>query len=495
VGALEKLKKRYRWISSFSSALELLHWDMEVNMPPKGGKWRAKVIGTISEFVQRELTSDEMGKLLAEAERDAKGELDEALVRVAKRDYERSKKIPPELWGRFAEETAKAQRIWEEAKEKNDFSLFAPQLKVVIEIVKEMAERIGYEKSPYDALLDFFEPGLTVEDLEEIIPPLRDFLKRALRKIEAVEKPKDVFKGGPFEIEKQKELSLKVLKVMGYDLEAGRLDRSAHPFTITITHGDVRVTTRYDESDLKYSFFSTVHEGGHALYEQGIPEEMRGLPIGDGASMGIHESQSRFWENIVARSLPFWEFFKTTLSEVFPQFESVSAEDLWRSSNIVERSLIRTEADEVTYNLHIMLRYEIEKELIEGNMKVEEIPDVWKEKMEEYLGVIPKEDRDGALQDIHWAHGTFGYFPSYMMGNLYAAQLYSAMKRDLDFDSLVREGKFDKVLNWLREKVHRYGRTLEPKELLRKASGEDFKVDHFMDYIREKYSKVYGVSL
>ncbi len=490
--ALQELKDKYKWISSFSSALELLHWDMETHMPKKGGKWRAEIIGVLSEFIQSQQTSGEMGKLIYEAEKEAKSDIDKALVRVAKRDYERARRVPPELWGKFALETAKAQRVWEEAREKSDFSLFAPQLEKVVDIVKEIAERVGYEKNRYDALLDYFEPGLTVEDLDNIIPKLQEFLTGVLERIERSEKPKDVFIG-EFDLEKQRELSRRVLEVIGYDFDAGRIDRSAHPFTITISHGDIRVTTRYDVHDLKYSFFSTVHEGGHALYEQGIPEDMRGLPIGDGASMGIHESQSRFWENIVARSHSFWKFFKPVLEEYFEVFKGVSSEDLWRSSNIVERSLIRTESDEVTYNLHIMIRYEIEKSLINDEMKVSDIPQMWNKLMEKYMGITPLNDKEGALQDIHWSHGSFGYFPSYMMGNLYAAQIYDALKRDVDFSSVVELGDFEEILSWLREKIHAKGRVLEPKQLLENVTGESLNVEHFMGYIREKFSKVYEI--
>ena len=445
-------------------------------------------------FVQAQQTSEEIGKLLKEAEDEAKDEEDKALIRVAKKEYEKFKKIPPDLWGKFALETAKAQRIWEEARNKSDFSIFAPQLERVVEIVKELAERVGYEKNRYDALLDFYEPGLTVEDLDEVIPKLRDFLIGVLEKIENAEKPKDVFIGN-FDLEKQRELSKRVLEVMGYDFEAGRIDVSAHPFTITISHGDVRITTRYDERDLKYSFFSTVHEGGHALYEQGIPERLRGLPIGDGASMGIHESQSRFWENIVARSKPFWEFFKPILAEHFESFKDVTAEDLWRASNIVERSLIRTESDEVTYNIHIMLRYEIEKALINDEMNVRDIPSVWNEKMRDYIGVVPKSDSEGALQDIHWSGGSFGYFPSYMMGNLYAAQIFHAMKRELDFEENVRSGNLRALLDWLRKNIHIHGKIFEPKDLIKRATGNEFDIKYFMDYIREKYSEVYQIDI
>lgn len=282
---------------------------------------------------------------------------------------------------------------------------------------------------------------------------------------------------------------------MGYDFGSGRIDVSAHPFTTTIGPRDVRITTRFDVSDLKYSLFSTIHEGGHALYEQGIPDEYRGLPIGEGVSMAVHESQSRFWENIVGRSLSFWRFFKSYVDDLFPHFHEYSSEQVWKAANIVERSPIRTEADEVTYNLHIMLRFELEEALVNKRIKVEDLSDIWNEKMEEYVGVRPKCDSEGVLQDVHWAHGTFGYFPSYMLGNLYAAQLYAAMKKDLDVDKLLEIGEFGKILEWLREKVHEKARTREPGELMKEITGQELSADCFVQYIREKYSRVYGVEL
>ncbi|MCD6449762.1 MAG: carboxypeptidase M32 [Thermotogaceae bacterium] len=492
---MEKLKKKYRWIYHFQSALNLIEWDFETHMPRKAFEKRAEAIGTISTFVFQYLTSDELGGLINQAEKEARTDEDRAIVYFAKKDYEKQKRIPPKLLRKFSEETAKAQAIWQEAKEKSDFSIFSDQLEKVVEIVIEIAEKVGYEKNRYDALLDFYEPGMTTEKLKGIISPLRKFLVEAVDKISSVEKPEDIFKKYKFDMQKQKELSKKVLEIMGYDFGAGRVDVSAHPFTTTISHNDVRVTTRYDVHDLKNSFYSTVHEGGHALYEQGIPEEYRGLPIGDGASMAIHESQSRFWENIVARSLPFWKFFKSIIEEYFEVFKRHSAEEVWRASNIVERSLIRTEADEVTYNLHIMLRFDLEEALINRKIKVKDLPGLWNEKMKEYIGVIPPNDREGVLQDVHWAHGTFGYFPSYMLGNLYSAQIYYAMLKDLDFEKEIEIGNFDRILSWLREKVHKKARTREPDELIKEISGEELSEKYFIRYVREKYSDLFSVSL
>ncbi len=495
MGALQQLKERYKWVYSFKSALSLLEWDLETHMPQKAAEGRARILGEISAFVFQQLTSDEMGKLISEAEREAKDEIDKALVYFARKDYEKHKKIPSELWKEFSIQAAKAQKAWEEAKMTSDFSRFSPHLSKVLDIVIEIAEHLGYEENRYDALLDFFEPGMTTKKLQKLISPLREFLVDAISKIEKTGEIEDVFRKGKFDIERQKELSRKVLELMGYDFGSGRMDVSAHPFTTTIGPRDVRITTRFDVGDLKYSLFSTIHEGGHALYEQGIPDEYRGLPIGEGVSMAVHESQSRFWENIVGRSLSFWRFFKSYVDDLFPHFHEYSSEQVWKAANIVERSPIRTEADEVTYNLHIMLRFELEEALVNKRIRVEDLPDIWNEKTEEYIGVRPKSDSEGVLQDVHWAHGTFGYFPSYMLGNLYAAQLYAAMKKDLDVDKLLEAGEFGKILEWLREKVHEKARTREPGELMKEITGRELSADCFVQYIREKYSRVYGVEL
>ncbi len=495
MGAPEKLKEKFRWIYNFKVANTLMQWDYETHMPKKAAEKRAEALGELSVFIFNYTLSDEMGELIQKAEKEATNDIDRALVYFAKKDYEKYKKIPPKLWKDFSIETAKAQAIWEKAKAESDFSIFSEQLKKVIELSIEVAEHLGYEKNRYDALLDLYEPGTTSEDIEKIIKPLKSFLKEAVEKILSKEKPQDVFKIGIYDIEKQKLLSKKVLELIGYDFSSGRIDISAHPFTITIGPNDVRVTTRYDEHDLKYSLYSTIHEGGHALYELGIPLEFYGLPIGDAASMAIHESQSRFWENVIGRSYSFWKFFKPILERYFDTFKKHTTEELWRASNIVERSLIRTEADEVTYNLHIMLRFDIENALINRELSVDELPSIWNEKMEEYIGVVPKNDSEGVLQDVHWSHGSFGYFPSYMLGNLYSAQIYHTMQKEIDVESHVENGDFERILEWLRDKVHSKGRTKEPKDLIREISGEELNPEHFIRYIKEKYSKVYEITL
>ncbi len=495
MGAVEDLKNRFLWLSRYEMALSLLRWDQEVNMPPKGFTRRAETIGEIAGFVFENATSDEMGKLIEKAEAEAETELDRALVRFAKMDYEKYKKIPKKLYVEFQVETSRAEHAWEEAKKNSDFSLFRPYLEKVLKLTVEIAEHLGYEENIYDAMLDFFEPGLRTSDLEKVIPDLRSFLVGVVNKVEKAGNVEDVLKG-KFDVEAQKVLVRRALEFIGYDFEAGRIDVSAHPFTTTIGPGDVRITIKYDEKDLKEALYSALHEGGHALYEQGIPEELRGLPIGEGASMAVHESQSRFWENIIGRSLAFWEAFKPFLEEVFPELKNVGVGKLWRSSNIVKRSLIRIEADEVTYNLHIMLRFELEKALLNGDLDVKDLPTAWNEKMEEYLSVKPKRDSEGVLQDVHWSHGTFGYFPSYMLGNIYAAQFLHAMERELgNVDELVRSGETREILKWLRDRIHSKARTKTPKELLVEVTGEKLNADHFKDYISKKYSNLYDIRL
>ena len=492
MSALEKLKERFLWLSKYGMALSLLHWDQEVNMPPKGFPRRAEAIGEIAGFIFEKSTDDEMGRLIEEAEGEARDDLDRALVRFAKRDYERYRKIPKKLYMEFQIETAKAEHVWEEAKRESNFSIFRPSLERVLKLVVEIAQHLEYEENVYDALLDFFEPDLKTSELEKIVKDLRGFLVDMISRI-GDRDVEDVFVG-EFDLNSQRRLVRRALEFIGYDFEAGRVDVSAHPFTTTIGPGDVRITTRYKKEDLKEALYGALHEGGHALYEQGIPEEFRGLPIGDGASMAVHESQSRFWENVVGRSFGFWKAFKPVLEEIFPEFSSVDVERLWKSSNIVRRSLIRTEADEVTYNLHIMLRFELEKALVNGELDVKDLPMAWNEKMVEYLGIKPKNDSEGVLQDIHWAHGTFGYFPSYMLGNLYASQISRAMEREIgDIHSLVGEGKTGEILKWLRREIHSKARTKTPKELLLEATGEELNVDYFKDYILKKYSEIYDL--
>ena len=487
---MKELKEHLRKISRFENALSLLHWDMETYMPPRAVEKRAEIIGEISEYVFEQFSSDKTKELIEKANPQDKES--EAIVKLVKKEYDKIKKTPKKLYIELQKETAKAQQAWQTAKRENNFNIFKPHLQKIVDLEKEILEHLGYDENKYDTLLDQYEPGLKTKDLKEIIPPLRDFLVKFLDKLDSGNPPNTDILEGEYDENLQKELSTEILKYLNYDFSSARLDISEHPFTISISHNDVRITTRFDKHDIKNSIFSTIHECGHALYELNIPEEYRDLPIGDGASMGIHESQSRFWENIVGRSLEFWKFMYPTLIKYFPKFKDVPIEDFWRAINKVERSLIRTEADEVTYNLHIMLRFEIEEALINDRITVDELPAIWNEKMEKYLGIKPKDDSHGVLQDVHWAHGSFGYFPSYMLGNLYAAQFLHVMKNDIpDFYNKIENGEFKTILNWLSEKIHSKGKVYEPIELVKMVTGEQLNPKYFINYVKEKFEKVY----
>ena len=489
-------KEHLREIGKLSSSLALLHWDQRTHLPEKGHPARAEVIGKLAKMVFELSTSDALGHYLEELEkRDDLSELDRASVRVVGRDYRRYKAIPPDLFEEFAIARAESETAWEKARAESDFAAFRPHLEKMVDYSRRFAEYFGYEENPYDALIEEYEPGMTAAQLAGIITPLRErlvpFIKRL---VEDGTRPRTDFISGEYAEDGQRQLSLRALEAIGYDFSAGRLDTTVHPFTIGVGPGDVRVTTRFLPDDPFSGLYSSIHEGGHALYEQGIPDELRWTGLDDGASMGIHESQSRMWENMVGRGRPFWEYFAPLAGEVFPAFAKVSPEEIYRAVNVVEPSLIRVEADEVTYNLHIMLRFELEEGLINGRIAVSDLPELWNEAMDRYLGVVPEDDAHGVLQDVHWSGGMFGYFPSYMLGNLYAAQLYAKAQEEIpDLEGKFAAGDFSPLLSWLREKIHRFGKIYDPVDLLERATGEKPDPNYFVDYVIRKYSAVYGL--
>lgn len=489
-------KAHLRELGKLRSCLSLLEWDQRTHLPEKGHPARAEVIGKISKMVFELSVSDELGKYLEELEaRDDLSPQDKASIRVVGREYRRHKAIPPDLFEQFSIARSRSETAWEKARTNSDFPSFRPHLEEMVDYSRKFAEYFGYKENPYDALLEEFEPGMTTAQLREIIAPLREKLVPFIKQVgEAGEMPRTDFIRGPFPADRQRELSLRALKAMGYDFKAGRLDTTVHPFTITTGPGDVRVTTRFLEDDPFSGLYSSIHEGGHALYEQGIPEELRWTGLDDGASMGIHESQSRMWENMVGRSRPFWEFFSPAMVEAFPQFSSVAPKDIYCAVNVVKPSLIRVEADEVTYNLHIMLRFELEEGLINGRIAVKNLPELWNEAMERYLGVVPEDDAHGVLQDVHWSGGMFGYFPSYMLGNLYAAQFFAKAKGEIPgLEGEFTRGNFSLLLTWLREKIHRFGRIYDPIDLIERVTGKKPDSSYFIDYITGKYSEIYGL--
>ncbi|WP_249226779.1 carboxypeptidase M32 [Alicyclobacillus mengziensis] len=500
---VEKLVQDFRnevaRILHFEEAMYLMEWDLRTGAPKRGVPLRAEAIGTLSDEVFRAKTSPRMESYLNRlSDPDVFATLDSVTagtVRELKRQFDRDKAIPADRKKAFVMLTSEAQSVWEEAKETSDFELFRPYLERIVDMQLEFIDYWGFENDPYDTLLHHFEPGLTVAELDPIFRNLRQETVRLLQDIVASGVRPEV---GPllqdFPIWQQRELSTELLLYMGFDFSAGRLDTTVHPFMSSINRYDARVTTMYVKNDLRSSVFSTIHEGGHALYEQGIADELIGTPLCTGTSMGMHESQSRFYENMIGRSMEFWETKYPSLLERFPTLSGMSLEAFYAAINEVQPSLVRIDADEVTYNLHIMIRYEIEKALINRSVKVAELPLVWGEKMQDYLGVVPPNDALGVLQDVHWSGGDFGYFPSYTLGNIYAAQIREALHRDIpDYMSEVLQGHLLGIKNWLNDKVHRFGKLLGPREILQQVTGQGIDSGALVRYLNDKYRPLYHI--
>lgn len=484
-------------MQNYGEALSVIYWDMRTGAPKKGLEQRAEVVGTLSAELFALQTAEELGTMLASLE-EKQNELDfvtKRLYEEVKKEYDDAKKIPAEEYKAYVILQAKTENAWEEAKEKADFSVFLPYLKAVVDYQKKFIQYWGIKNgSPYNTLLDKYEPGMTTDVLDRLFDQLRKTIVPLVKAIgESEYKPNTDMLFQHFPKEGQRAASLALLKELGYDFDAGRLDETVHPFMIGLNSGDIRVTTKYDENDFRSAVFGTIHECGHALYEQNIDPKLRGLPLSTGTSMGIHESQSLFYENFVGRNEAFWERYFTILQKHSPaQFGHVAVEDFLAAINFVEPSLIRIEADELTYPLHIMIRYEIERELFNGDLQVEDLPKVWNDKYEEYLGIRPQNDAQGVLQDTHWGGGMFGYFPSYALGYMYAAQWKHAMDRDIpNFDELCRNGELLPIREWLTEKVHQYGALKKPNELLIEGTGEELNAQYLVDYLQEKYTKLY----
>lgn len=490
-----------RDIANYTSASALVEWDMRTNMPPKGAADRSLVAGKLAGSMFKMFASPRMAAFVeyfnTPAVNAQLGEVDRRNIYLVTKEYRKLSVIPADKYEKFAIACSKGESVWQEAKARSDFAMLRPCLEEIVAYEKEFTECIGYDKNPYDALLDNYEPGLKTDEIKAIVDGLKvelvSFIQLLLKE---GTRPDTRCLKGTFDKTSQKQLSLDVLKLMTYDFDGGRIDETAHPFTTKIGSGDVRITTHYYEHDLPSAFFSSMHEGGHGLYEQGVSEDYRWMPVQKGASMGIHESQSRTWENLVGRSEAFWTYYYPRLQHIFPQFEHVPMEEFYKAVNIVQPSLIRTEADEVTYNLHIMLRFEIEEALINGRVQVADLPELWNAKMKEYLGIEPPDDARGVLQDIHWASGMIGYFPSYMLGNLYAAQFMATARQEIpDLDSQIAAGRLNVLREWQRSRIHQYGAFYDPKDLLMKVTGKPLDYHYFMSTIKEKYSRIYGVAL
>jgi carboxypeptidase Taq len=485
--------------SYLASLGELAAWDQRTYLPRAAFGHRAEQLATMARLLHERITDPKLGEHLAAVEgtdlvRDP--DSPEAVnVREWRREHDLATRIPERLAVEIARVTAEAEAIWEQAKQADDWRMFEPSLSRVIDLQKEKADALGYQEEAYDALLDRYERGETTAALIPLFKTLKDALVKLLEQIEgSSRRPNTRLLGRAFDIESQKLFCRTLASALGYDLEAGRIDVSVHPFTIGIGPKDVRITTRYSESQLTRGLFGTLHETGHALYEQGLPQKYWGTPRGQAVSLGVHESQSRLWENFVGRCRGFWSYVLPVAQSQLPPLAGVQLDDFFEAINAVAPSLIRVEADELTYNLHILLRFELELALMRGELSVSAVPEAWRAKMKAYLGIEPSTEAAGALQDVHWAAGLFGYFPTYTLGNVYAAQLYEAAQRDLGpLEDRFTCGDFDSLLQWLRVKIHEPGSTYSPRQLILSATGEIASPKSLISYYERKYAQLYDL--
>jgi carboxypeptidase Taq len=491
-----KYQELMRKIADVNYAGSVLNWDQETYMPPKGADIRAQQLSTLAGIAHELSTAGELGKLLEALNADSSlSEKEKRNVKQSLKDYTDRKKYTTAFVQEMSRCVSEAFQAWQQAKAKNDFSLYADKLEKLVKLKREETKILGYKDHPYDALLDQYEPGAKTADITALFNDVRAQLVDFVKKIAAAKQNDESFMHKHYDKQKQWDFGIEMLKQMGYDMEAGRQDISSHPFTTSFAATDVRVTTRINENNLNEMLWSCIHEGGHALYEQGLPNGDYGLPSSEAISLGIHESQSRLWENNVGRSLAYWKCNYPKLQEVFPEnLKSVSAEDLYKAMNIVKPSLIRTAADELTYHFHVMIRFEIEKALIEGTIEVKDLPSTWNKKYKEYLGVDVPSDSQGVLQDIHWSHGSFGYFPTYSLGSFYAAQFFAKAAEEIPgLEKLIEGGNMDPLLKWLRSHIHQYGKFYSAEELCVKITGKKLDFTYFMEYARKKYGVIYGV--
>ncbi len=496
---LKRLRELLAEISDLNAAATLMHWDQQTYMPEGGIGLRSEQLATISRLAHDRLTSPELSGLLERLEGSFDPSSEEAaLVRVARRDHEQAARLPSRLVAETARAASEAEPVWVRARKASDWDAFAPHLERLLELKREAAEHLGYEDHPYDALLDLYEPGARKDRLEGLFGELKAGILPLLRRIApgGAAEDRSAPLRGYFDETKQEEFGRAVLTDLGYDWSRGRQDRVVHAFCIDLGGPqDVRITTRFDPRRVDTALFTSIHEAGHAMYEQGVSPRYARSPLAGGVSMGVHESQSRLWENLVGRSRAFWEHYYPLLREAFPgsPLEKTDLEAFYRAINEVRPSTIRIDADELTYNLHVLLRFELEVAMIEGRLGVSEIPEAWDAKVEEYLGVRPEDAGEGALQDIHWASGLFGYFPSYSVGNVLSAQFFeAALRAHPEIPEEIREGRFETLRGWLTENVYRHGRRYDPDELVERATGRPLDAAPYLGYLEEKFGALYG---
>ncbi|MBI5034191.1 MAG: carboxypeptidase M32 [Chloroflexi bacterium] len=497
---LKELKRRLGVVSDLHNAEAVLSWDQQTYMPPKGAVPRSMQMATLGRLAHEHFISDDIGKLLDQvgSENGAHGyDSDEAsLLRVTRRDYDKARRVP----SAFVEELTRTASIgleaWTQARMESNFKLFQPHLEKIVELEIQLANYLGYQDRIYDALLDEYEPGMTTRQVEQIFQPLKGELTALVntlqKKSDAVN---DAVLHDEYDEQQQWDFGIAVIKQIGFDFQSGRQDKSAHPFTTGFGIGDTRITTRVDKHFLPMMLFGTIHETGHALYDMGYRPELDRTPLAGGASLGVHESQSRLWENVVGRSRGFWKYWFPRLREVFPsQLADQDAESFYRAINKVAPSFIRVEADEVTYSLHIMLRFEIENMLVERKVKVVDVPELWNAKMKEYLGIVPPDDAQGCLQDIHWSYGSIGYFATYSLGSMFAVQLFEQAQREIPtLLQQIENGEYAELLGWLRKNLHAHGRKFTLDELAKRITGESLQSRSYVAYLKKKFGEIYGI--
>lgn len=492
----EQLQDHMQRIADVNYAAAALSWDQETYLPPQGAGYRAGQLSTLMGISHELFTREKTSTLLSSLQKEnGLDRLQKRNVELINEEYKKQKKYTTEFVEQMSHAVSAAFNAWQQARKDSNYKIFAPYLEKLIGFKKKEAELLGYEGHPYNALLDLHERKATVAELDVLFAEVKKQLVPFVKKIREAKQVDNSFFFRHFDKDKQWDFGLGLLKQMGFDFARGRQDISAHPFTTTLSQDDVRVTTRINEKDFSEMIWSCIHEGGHALYEQGLPAGQYGMPLGEAVSLGIHESQSRLWENNVGRSLAYWKGNFKYAQQYFPEeLKDVTAEAFFKGMNRVEPSLIRTNSDELTYHFHVMVRYEIEKAIFEDKLNVSELPGYWNARYKEYLGIDVPDDARGILQDVHWSHGSFGYFPTYSLGSFYAAQFFEQAKKEISgLSEKIEAGNMTELHGWLHNKIHKHGKFYTAQELCEQITGEKLNFNHFMSYARNKFGTIYDL--
>ncbi len=495
---LKNFKEYLKKIEQYAEATELLTWDLQTAAPKESVDRKIESISFFSTEIFRLSTSDEYGeylRVLSKPENFRK--LDDSMKLTVKRyvrEYERFKRVPEDFYSEFTTAKSRSEQAWEQAKAANDFSVYEPYLDKVIKMTKEYVHYMEPEQEPYEVLLDMFEEGMDSNAIDRIFEELKEGLLPLISEITAKEQPDLTEIEGNYSVQGEKEVQDLLLKYIGFNFDRGATGESVHPFTTTLCAGDVRVTNSFDATNPIDSMFSAIHEGGHAIFEQNIDKKYEGTAVMSVDMMGLHESQSRFFENILGRNINFWKPVYDKIGEILPQFKTVSLETFEKAINCVKAGTVRLQADEVTYCMHIILRYEMEKAIFRDNVPTEELPELWNKKTEELLGVMPENDGEGILQDMHWSDGSFGYFPSYLLGSIYDGMFLEQIEAELgNIDTILAEGRIKEITKWLTEKIHKYGSMYNSKEVLQRVCKKEITAEPLLKYFREKYTRIYGL--